>query len=75
MCVCVCTRARLCVWDQGGFPARGRGDRLGVGGAECFAVLLEAMSVNTSEHVREGERLCARGRGCDHDGRVRVDGR
>lgn len=73
--MCVCTCAHLCVWDQGGFPARGPGDRLGVGGAECFAAVLEAMSVNMSEHVCEGERLCARGRGCDRDGRVRVDGR
>ena len=48
---------------------------MGVGGAERFAAVLEAMSVNMSEHVCEGERLCARGCGCDHDGRVRADGR
>lgn len=75
MCVCLYTRARLRVWDQGGFPARGPGDRLGVGGAERFAAVLEAKSVNMSEHVCEGERLCARGRGCVHGGRVRAGGR
>lgn len=46
-----------------------------MGGAERFAAVLEAKSVNMSEHVCEGERLCARGRGCVHGGRVRAGGR
>lgn len=42
-CVCVCVFAYACTLaclGPGGFPARGPGDRLGVGGAERFAAVL-----------------------------------
>ena len=65
----------MCIGDQRGFPAHGLGDRLGVGGAQCFAGVLEVMSVNMSGHVCEGESLCVSGCGCDCGCRVRVYGR
>lgn len=47
----------MCIGDQHGLPAHGLGDGLGMGGAQCFAGVLEVMSVNMSEHVCEGEGL------------------